>query len=320
MARRFLGYPFFELLFATLIACVLLSMLLITVRGYLTSPSNVPERASGSQPQEPIAKRTESPALPGSSPTTIVIRIATYNINFGNTFGDDVLSAIAEARADILFLQETTLQSEAFLQPQLASWYPHFHAAGHQGRYAAERFVFASKYPLQDITFTPPEHGLFGSHTARCVIAGNEITLVNVHLTPVTLSRTDEAETTSLLSALWGTETAHAAEIKAICARLDLAQPTILAGDFNSLSTFAAPGHLRELGLVDSFASVHDDAEAHPTWFWPTRPVPLRARIDYVFHSSHFRTMSSQVIPRDGSDHYLLVSELQLAPLPPRTK
>ena len=149
MARRFLGYPFFELLFVTLIACVLLSVLLITVRGYLSSPSNVPERASGSQPQEPLAKRTESPALPGSSPTTTVIRIATYNINFGNTFGDEVLSAIADARADILFLQETTLQSEAFLQPRLASWYPHFHVAGHQGRFAAERFVFASKIPCR---------------------------------------------------------------------------------------------------------------------------------------------------------------------------
>jgi endonuclease/exonuclease/phosphatase (EEP) superfamily protein YafD len=230
-----------------------------------------------------------------------------------------VLSAIGEARADILFLQETTRQSEAFLQPQLAGWYPHFYAAGHQGDYAAERLAFASKYPLRDVAFTPPEHGLFGSLSANCDIAGHKITLVNVHLTPVTLPRTSQAEAMGVLAALGETEAVHAAEIKSICARLDLSQPTILAGDFNSLSTFAAPSHLRELGLVDSFASVHEDAEAHPTWFWPTRPVPLRARIDYVFHSSHFRTMSSQVIPRDGSDHYLLVSELKLTP-PPRTK
>lgn len=316
MARRFLSNPVFELIITALIACGILAVLLVTVRGYLSSESDVPEPNGGVQSLDSRVEGEQSPALPKSPLPTIVIRIATYNINFGNTYGDEVLSAIAEAHADILFLQETTLQSEAFLQPQLAKWYPHFHVAGYQGLYAAERFSIASKYPLQGVSFAPPEHGLFGTLSACCDVAGYKVRLVNVHLTPVTLSRNSEVETAGVLAALWETEAVHAAEIKAICAKLDLAQPTILAGDFNSLSTFAAPGHLRTRQMVDSFASVHEDAEAHPTWFWPTRPVPLQARIDYIFHSAHFRTINSQVIPRAGSDHFLLVSELRLGSEP----
>ncbi len=48
-------------------------------------------------------------------------RIATYNVNFANTRGDQVLDAIAEAAPNVLCLQETTLQSEEWLRKQLAS-------------------------------------------------------------------------------------------------------------------------------------------------------------------------------------------------------
>ena len=240
------------------------------------------------------------------------LRFATYNINWGNSYGDQVLDAIAEAKADVLFLQETTLQSEAFLQPRLSGWYPYFYVAGHEGQYAAERFAFASSIPLRDVVFTPPASGLFGWFSARCEIEGIQVALVNVHLTPLTIQADSVAGVGALMSALDAAEAKHAAEIEAICATLDAKQPTIVAGDFNSLSTFAAPSRLRVLGFIDSFASVHDDAEAHPTWFWPTRPLPLRGRIDYIFHTAHFRTTSSEVVTRDGSDHFLLVSEVSM--------
>ena len=239
------------------------------------------------------------------------LRFATYNINWGNKYGDQVLEAIAEAKADVLFLQETTLQSEAFLQPRLSGWYPHFYVAGHEGQYAAERYAFASRIPLQDVRFTPPKNGLFGWFSAQCDLAGMQITLINVHLTPLTVLPDSEAGSGGIMSALNATEAKHVAEIEAICAKLDAKQPTIVAGDFNSLSTFAAPSRLRALGFIDSFASVHDDAEAHPTWFWPTRPLPLRARIDYIFHTAHVRTTTSEVVIRNGSDHFLLVSEVR---------
>ncbi|MHB8862864.1 MAG: endonuclease/exonuclease/phosphatase family protein [Pirellulaceae bacterium] len=238
------------------------------------------------------------------------LRIATYNLNWGNRYGDEVLDAIAESKAEILFLQESTLQSEQFLQSRLKASHPHFFVAGQDGRYAAERFAFASKFPLRDVVFTPPDKGLFGVFSACCEILGTRVTLINVHLTPFIIQPDDGVA--GLMAALKATEVKHTAEIEAICAKLDTKWPTIIAGDFNSLSTFAAPGHLRKRGLIDSFAAVHDDADLHPTWFWPTRPLPLRARIDYIFHTSHFRTASSAVVKREGSDHFLLVSELHI--------
>lgn len=53
-------------------------------------------------------------------------RVATYNLNWGNRRGDQVLDAIATAKADVVFLQETTRQSERFLQEHLKKSYPYF--------------------------------------------------------------------------------------------------------------------------------------------------------------------------------------------------
>ena len=91
---------------------------------------------------------------------------------------------------------------------------------------------------------------------------------------------------------------------------IDLDQPTIVVGDFNSLSNFCAPRRLVQLGFQDAFASMHKSADEHATWHWPTSPVPLAFRIDYIFHSSHLMTTKSEIVRRDGSDHYLVFADL----------
>jgi len=96
------------------------------------------------------------------------LRVATYNLDWVKNCGEKALDVIKASKADILFLQETTLQSESFLQPQLKASHPYFHAQGHDGQYYAERFAFASRFPLRDITFTPPDQGLFGFLSATC--------------------------------------------------------------------------------------------------------------------------------------------------------
>jgi hypothetical protein len=64
-------------------------------------------------------------------------------------------------------------------------------------------------------------------------------------------------------------------------------------GDFNSITTYSAPERLVELGMIDAFASIYDDADADPTWSWPTRPIPVSIRIHYIFHTPHFTTTKS---------------------------
>jgi endonuclease/exonuclease/phosphatase (EEP) superfamily protein YafD len=116
-------------------------------------------------------------------------RVATYNLNWGNRRGDEVLDAIGKSKADVVFLQETTPQSEQFLRQRLKRSYRYFHAAGHQGRYGAERFVFLSKLPLRDLAFHPPEKCLFGFYTAVCDFGDTPVRLANVHLTPFLIPR-----------------------------------------------------------------------------------------------------------------------------------
>lgn len=238
-------------------------------------------------------------------------RVATYNLNWGNRRGDQVLDAIVTSKADVVFLQETTPQSERFLRRRLGHSHPHFHAVGHEGRYAAERFAFASKAPLREIVFHPPANGLFGFYTAVCDFGDTPVRLVNVHLSPFVIRR--GSGILDAMAAVNRMENEHTAEIQAICDEFDPASPSIVAGDFNSISTFHAPTHLTTLGLTDSFAAIHEDADTQPTWHWPTRPIPLQLRIDYIFHTRHFRTIQSRILQRQGSDHWLLVSELRLA-------
>lgn len=241
------------------------------------------------------------------------LRVATFNLNWGNRRGDLVLSAVAAAKPDLICFQETTVQSEQFLRKQLSAEFPHFISVGHKGLYAAERFAFASKTPLANPQYTAPADGLFGFYSITVSIDDVRVRVINVHLTPVVLKRGNSFA--AAMAALSDAEVKHKAEIDAIIASINPKQPTIVAGDFNSISTFAAPTALTKLGLTDSFASVHDDADTEPTWTWPTRPLPIALRIDYIFHTKHFSTLESNIVPGGGSDHSLVVSELQFVPV-----
>lgn len=235
--------------------------------------------------------------------------VATYNLNYGNRHGDQVLDAISKAKPDLICFQETTEQSERFLKEQLAQSHPHFYSIGHDGRYFAERFAIACNSELSDVEFVPPGSGLFGFYTATLTLNRERIQIVNVHLAPFQITR--GATFLDATAALSTTEEIHADEIDAITKSIDLNRPVIILGDFNSMSTFAAPKRLVELGMLDAFASVTKDPDTHPTWRWPTRPVPLALRIDYIFHSKHFKTLKSEVLQRDGSDHALVYAVLK---------
>jgi endonuclease/exonuclease/phosphatase (EEP) superfamily protein YafD len=241
------------------------------------------------------------------------LRVATYNLNWANRRGDKVLDAIDKAAPDLVCFQETTVQSERFLQKHLAETHPYFHAVGHDGRYAGERFAFASKTELTDLAFVSPTAGLFGFYSAKVEFAGEKVHVVNVHLTPFQIK--PGGGIFDAMAALRTTEDKHKIEIDAVVSAIDCRNPTIVLGDFNSISSFIAPQRLVGLELIDAYAQIHDDADAHPTWTWPTRPLPLALRIDYIFHTRHFMTSESEIVRRDGSDHFLVYAALTRAEL-----
>jgi endonuclease/exonuclease/phosphatase (EEP) superfamily protein YafD len=199
---------------------------------------------------------------------------------------------------------------------RLATVYPEFYAAGHKGMHFAERFVIASKRKLRDVVFEPPGDGPFGFYRATVNFEGTDIQIVNVHLLPFVVPK--NGTLADVMKVVAATETTHATEIAEILKVADGTKPVIVAGGFNSLSTFAAPVALTDSGFIDSYAAVHEKADTHPTWQWPTRPIPLRLKIDYIFHSKHFCTIDSAIIRREGSDHSLVVTTFEFLSAPIR--
>ncbi len=238
-----------------------------------------------------------------------VFTVATYNINWGNIDPRHAVAVIRTAGADLVVLQETTARSEAYFRRHLAREFPWMRFQGHQGQYAAERFGILSTVEVTGLRFLPPRHGLFGTWIGQVELAGRRLQLVNVHLQPALLS--EKMGVLQAMKALGDMESVHQKEITAIGAAIDPKLPTLVAGDFNSTADLAAGKFLIEKGFVDSFASVTERPEEHPTWRWPTRHLDLTARIDHIFHTRQIETIASRVIAKGASDHYLLVSRLR---------
>ena len=147
--------------------------------------------------------------------------------------------------------------------------------------------------------------GLLGTYFATVT---HDNRPVNVHLSPFGVRRGSTFR--QAFQAISAVETVHQTEIESVAAKVDSSHPTLVCGDFNSVSTFSAPLRLVSLGLNDSFASVTEDADSHPTWRWPVGRFHIQFRIDYIFHTNHFTTVSSGIVATTGSDHFLVVTEV----------
>lgn len=249
-------------------------------------------------------------SLSAEEPRPQTIAIATYNINWGNPNLPQLVKTLRAADADVVCLQETTAASERFLQHYLAERYPHIEFHGHDGKFAAERFGFLSKLPLDKLAYYPPKHGLFGFYCAIVKSGETTIRIVNVHLDPWRIPR--NANVGDAFASFSNFDRTHDAEAERILDTLDGDLPTIVAGDFNSLAKQSAAARLKKAGFTDSFASVTENPEQHPTWHWRVRGVELRLRIDFIFHKGGFTTRESKIFPGEASDHFLLKSVLTL--------
>ena len=238
------------------------------------------------------------------------LRVVTFNLDCRNPHPEQIVDALKSATADVLILQETTFETERFLAVQLSDSYPYFYATGHLGHFAEEGLAFASKTPLRDVTFSPPDKGFFGFFSATCRMGETNVRLINVHLTPFLIR--PGAGIMGVLAEIQGAEDTHAAEMEAITRSFAIGQPVIVAGDFNSFSTLTAPSRLVKLGLVDSFAATHANPDSKPTWRGTVDSIDLQLRLDYIFHTRRFKTVQSKIIEQGGSDHFPIVSELSL--------
>jgi endonuclease/exonuclease/phosphatase (EEP) superfamily protein YafD len=86
--------------------------------------------------------------------------------------------------------------------------------------------------------------------------------------------------------------------------------PGILMGDFNLTDQNDNYTLLSDAGLTDAFRA----AGWGFGFTWPSRSriglLRLLVRIDYIWHSAHFRTIHAWVGPDAGSDHLPVLARL----------
>lgn len=246
-----------------------------------------------------------------SARAPVTFTVASYNINYGNPNLGEVYKAIVTADADVVCLQETNRSSEAYLRRRFREKY-RYTSFIRAPRHAAGGYGFLSKAPLKNVNFIPRHKGMFGTYVADVKLGGKDVQIASLHLQPMFF---DGARS---LGDVWAKlkefERIHAAEIAHIHGKLSRKLPLLVLGDLNSMSLLYVPTYLKSKGFVDSFASVTPDADKHITWRWRTGRMNWKFRLDYIFHSAHFRTLSSTVVQTEGSDHFLLTSTLTWSP------
>lgn len=263
-------------------------------------------------PSVAASNSTVEPKAPAPPPP---LRIATYNVNWANLRLDAVVDAIRKCDADVVCLQEVNPESAKLLEKTFRSRYPHIRFYGSVEEYLAGGYGVLSTRPIVREVFLPVKHGLFGTPVIEIQNGEQGVQIANVHLQPVLVpSQRGLGSVVSLLGAFQDAEEVHYREMQQVLAAVRVDQPCLIVGDFNSCSKFLAPKLALDRGLADSFAAVNTEPDRQPTWHWPTRFGDARLRIDYIFHTPHFRTAESRIIETDGSDHYLLVSQLEVVP------
>jgi endonuclease/exonuclease/phosphatase family metal-dependent hydrolase len=185
-------------------------------------------------------------------------RLATYNINFGNPNLPAVIDAIRKADADIVCLQETNARSAAVLKRAFGKQYGYIRFNGSVKPYLAGGFAVLSRLPIVNERFIPARHGLFGIHAFGVKLNDRELQIFNVHLQPVRIPRGGGVRNlAATLTAFSKNEETHEQEIAQVLQHVRKDRPTLIVGDFNSLTNGKAPEALRDNGFVDSVFSVN---------------------------------------------------------------
>ena len=237
---------------------------------------------------------------PDLAPAGPLLRVVTYNINWGGPNPGEVARFLLNVDADIVCLQETHRQWEAFLKKHLAAAYPHstFHSSGGAGGIA-----FLSKRPLSNVRILSADAGWFPGLIADAATDIGPVQVLNVHLRPP-LSETGSAT----VSAYYESPSAHRKELADFLQAADPDTPLIIAGDFNENEKRGAVKGLLENGFRDALSLFEKKSK---TWRWRVFPgLTLKNRYDHILFSRHFRCTGARVFDVRASDHLPVLAVL----------
>jgi vancomycin resistance protein VanJ len=236
------------------------------------------------------------------------LKVMTFNTLVTNSQPARVIAAIRASAADVVALQELSPWVAAMIERELTREYP-YQALAPQRDDSGMGLI--SRYPLRPSKAQPPADWRRIPQVLELDLRGTPILLINIHAaSPVfpdmeasVRERERQAQTIADFA------TAHP-------------QPLIVLGDFNA-GDLSTAYQIVAGTLVDSWREVgwglgHTfPGEVGPGTSRPTVlgiPVPMwLVRIDYIFHSQHWRAVTAEIGPWDrSSDHRPVVAQLVL--------
>lgn len=249
-----------------------------------------------------------------SSMSHETLRILSHNIGQDLSDYDLVDDLIQNSDADVVFLQELTGAYVNEHWPRLIDLYPYQIHGPLQGLKRVGMGLL-SKHPVtQKEDFKLDPEGLVFQQRAIVNWKERSVSLYNIHTTfPWVYLRRDPW----LHRVPWPVyeDAVRRREIDNLLdwVRQD-SNPVLVGGDFNLNEHSEDYRKLRSL-LRDSFS----DSGKGFGFTWPANRTPVVnvrpaipcVRIDYLFHSSVFRSENAQVLEKTGSDHRPILIELK---------
>ena len=234
-----------------------------------------------------------------------MLTVMTYNVGAGLADPRRLVEVLRQSSADVVGVQELAPEQGEAIAELLGDDYPYqvLHPTGIPGK------GLLSRFPVRrtDLLELHP-----GRPDLRAIVAApaGDLTVIVAHPPPPRVGRH---------------RVRHAAlanqQIGGIAAIATGGDPTVLLTDFNRVGWQAAYRKLRQSGLIDAFGT----AGRGTGFTLPTRlshlayrghplgevPLPPLLRVDYVWHTTHFRTLDSWIGGNAGSDHLPVLAELE---------
>ena len=238
------------------------------------------------------------PLAPKSIEARSQTALTIFTLNLGNlrTESEEFVPTLERCGADIVALQEVGEHHAPAIRRELLDTYPHqvIHARGIPG------IGLLSKLPIRSHELLELE-SLHPYLEATIELDGRDVRIINAH--------------PQAWIGLLGRLAREASDLDVLRERATFGGPCILLGDFNTTDQSREYAKFVQAGLIDGWL----EAEGGFGFTFPVfgryrgLPVPPILRLDYIWHTEHFRTLNVQVGEDVGADHLPLRAELAWA-------
>jgi vancomycin resistance protein VanJ len=244
------------------------------------------------------------------------MKIVTFNMWGGNPHQARVTEWLCKIDADIVLLQEVPASYAQSGFIELHAVYPYQFREETPEQWWSNAVL--SKHPILSAKLVDAREGYFATRQRFELHAGDkDLAVYNIHLTyPMRDEPRISTELFWLRTAARYDASMRNVEITAMLDELaGETLPCIAAGDFNMSAQSRMYSRIACV-MLDSFREKGSGIGG--TWPISTvagfpRIIPPLLRLDYVWHSPHFRAVGAEVGPKLGSDHLPVFVTLETA-------